>query len=65
MIDWAGVWTVVIVAAIIAYFGLGIAITIGGFYDVLRMFRRLDEAQADRDRAAGAMEAPDEPTKRQ
>ena len=43
---WASFWWWVIVVATTTYFGLGIVITIGGFFDVKRMFRRLDESHA-------------------
>lgn len=47
MIDWQQVWPYVVWAAFISYFGLGIAITIGGFFDVIKMFRRLESERAE------------------
>lgn len=43
MIPWEQVWPVVVWSALIMYFGLGVFIIIGGFFDVFKMFRRLDE----------------------
>ncbi len=34
-------WTFVMLAAVFSYFGLGVIITIGGWFDVWRMLRRL------------------------
>ncbi|GMU24157.1 MAG: hypothetical protein AMXMBFR13_42340 [Phycisphaerae bacterium] len=39
---WDVVWLYVVGAAIVSYFGLGIVLTIGGFFDVFKMFRRLE-----------------------
>ncbi len=46
--NWPIFWQYVVWAAIISYFGLGIAITIGGFFDVVKMFRRLESEHAER-----------------
>ena len=46
MSDWPSFWKIVVYVALASYFGLAIVITIGGFYDVKRMFRRLDQARA-------------------
>ena len=44
MSGWVIFWHVVIWAALSAYFGLAVVIAIGGFFDVRKMFRRLNEA---------------------
>lgn len=50
-LDWAQTWKYVAWAAIWSYFGLGVAITIGGFFDVIKMFRRLEDEHAQRSQA--------------
>ncbi|HPU33410.1 MAG TPA: hypothetical protein PK184_12000 [Phycisphaerae bacterium] len=47
MIEWEQVWKYVVWAAIISYFGLGLAITFGGFFDAIKMFRRLEAEHAE------------------
>ena len=37
-------WWIVVVIALVSYFGLACAITVGGFFDLKKMFRRLNEA---------------------
>jgi hypothetical protein len=49
--NWPEIWKYVIWAAVIGYFGLGIAITVGGFFDVIKMFRRLEREHAERNGA--------------
>ncbi len=44
--NWPEIWKYVAGAAIVSYFGLGVAITIGGFFDVVKMFRRLEADHA-------------------
>ena len=45
MTGWALFWYIVIAAAVVSYFGLAVVISIGGYFDVRKMFRRLsDEA---------------------
>jgi len=44
MSGWALFWKIVLLAAFFSYFGLAIVLTIGGFFDVKKMFRRLAEA---------------------
>ncbi len=46
MTGWALIWQYVVYIALGLYFGLAVAITIGGFFDVKKMFRRLDAAHA-------------------
>lgn len=41
---WETFWYVVICTAITAYFGLGVILVVGGFFDVRKMFRRLEDA---------------------
>jgi hypothetical protein len=41
MTGWALFWYIVVFAAVISYFGLAVVISIGGFFDVKKMFRRL------------------------
>ena len=38
---WEGFWHIVVVAALVSYFGLAIVIAIGGGFDVRKMFQRL------------------------
>ena len=49
--NWPEIWKYVVWAAILSYFGLGVAITIGGFFDVIKMFRRLENEHAERNNA--------------
>ncbi len=44
MSSWPAFWHIVVWASLIAYFGLAIVITIGGFVDVRKMFSRLTES---------------------
>jgi len=37
-------WCIVMIVAMVSYFGLACVITVGGFFDLKKMFRRLDEA---------------------
>jgi hypothetical protein len=48
MTGWELFWYIVIAAAVISYFGLALVVSIGGFFDVRKMFRRLDDAHAAR-----------------
>jgi hypothetical protein len=43
MTGWALFWYIVIAAAVVSYFGLAVVISIGGYFDVRKMFRRLSE----------------------
>ena len=40
-------WKWVIIVSLSAYFGLSIVIAIGGYFDVRKMFRRLNEMHRD------------------
>ncbi len=44
MTGWALFWYIVIAAAVVSYFGLALVVSIGAFFDVKKMFRRLDDA---------------------
>ena len=57
MAGWALFWYIVIAAAVISYFGLAVVVSIGAFFDVKKMFHRLDAAHAAR--AAGAASRED------
>ena len=46
MSGWALFWYIVLIAALVSYFGLAFVITIGGYFDLKKMFRRLNEAHA-------------------
>ncbi len=48
MTGWALIWYIVVAAAVLSYFGLALAVSIGAFFDVKKMFHRLDEAHAGR-----------------
>lgn len=45
MSGWALFWYIVVTAAVVSYFGLAVVLTVGGFFDVKKMFRRLSEQQ--------------------
>lgn len=45
MSGWPLFWYIVLATAICCYFGLACVITIGGFFDLKKMFRRLNEAR--------------------
>lgn len=49
---WGTFWWWVVTAALATYFGLALVIAVGGFFDVRKMFRRLNEMH----RAAGREE---------
>lgn len=55
MSGWADFWKIVASVAIASYFGLAIVISIGGFFDVKRMFRLLGQA---RDRPGDGPRSP-------
>jgi hypothetical protein len=40
--DWATIWAVVLVVTLVLFAVLAVVVTIGGFKDVLAMFRELD-----------------------
>ncbi|MBP7933308.1 MAG: hypothetical protein KA354_01555 [Phycisphaerae bacterium] len=46
MSGWLDCWKTVLYLAIVSYFGLAIVVSIGGFFDVKRMFKRLGEAKS-------------------
>jgi len=43
MNGWLGFWTALLVGGLLTYACLAVAVTIGGFKDIRRMFRALDE----------------------
>jgi hypothetical protein len=43
-VTWPLFWKIVLLTAFFSYFTLAIVLTIGGFFDVKTMFRRLAEA---------------------
>ncbi|NLX24058.1 MAG: hypothetical protein GXY55_20605 [Phycisphaerae bacterium] len=45
MSAWGIFWCIVLILALVSYFGLAVVISIGGFFDVKKMFRRLSENQ--------------------
>lgn len=55
--SWSSFWHWVLWAALISYFGLAVVISIGGFFDVKRMFRRLDAAHEAEKNAANTPSA--------
>ncbi|GMV98012.1 MAG: hypothetical protein HRF43_00935 [Phycisphaerae bacterium] len=59
--DWGLAWTYVAWAAMIAYFTLGLAITIGGLFDVVKMFRRLEAEHRNTGRFGDRLETFDLP----
>jgi hypothetical protein len=46
MSGWRLFWYGVVCTALTAYFGLAVVIAVGGFFDVRKMFRRLNESHA-------------------
>ncbi len=60
MSGWATFWEWVIIVALTTYFGLAVVIMIGGFFDVRKMFRRLNESHAQ----AGEGRGPEGQTER-
>ncbi len=46
-VDWELVWSIILVATLIAFALLAVATTIGGALDWRRLFRRLDDGDAD------------------
>jgi hypothetical protein len=53
--NWPEIWNYVVWTAVIGYFGLGIAITIGGFFDVIKMFRRLEKEHRENNGPTGGL----------
>ena len=52
-------WCIVMIVAMVTYFGLAFVITIGGFFDLKKMFSRLNEAHhASKKSADQASESP-------
>ena len=43
MSGWLLFWIVVLILGLLVFFGLAIAITIGGFHDILAMCRRIEQ----------------------
>ena len=49
---WIILWKIVLVAALALFSGMAVWVTIGGFFDVKRLFQRIDEShQEDADSA--------------
>lgn len=63
MNGWAGFWYFVVWAALSTYFSLAVLIVIGGFFDVQKMFRRLDQAHQQAETAATGTAAPADESK--
>jgi len=59
MSGWAFFWCAVIITAITSYFGFACVITVGGIFDLRKMFKRLNEAHHAYKKSAGqASEGP-------
>jgi hypothetical protein len=57
--QWVTFWKWVVITALTTYFGLALVIAVGGFFDVRKMFRRLNEAHAKESGAASAQRPPE------
>ena len=42
--SWQSFWHIVVIVALVSYFGLAVVIAIGGAFDVRKMFQRLNAA---------------------
>ena len=56
MTGWATFWQWVIIVALSTYFGLGVVIAIGGFFDVKKMFRRLNELHREETKGSAVVD---------
>lgn len=45
---WQGFWTVLLVVSLTAFAGLAVVVSIGGFFDVKALFKRLEDQHRDR-----------------
>ncbi len=52
---WTVFWTVLLVLGLIVFAGLAVVVSIGGFFDIKRLFRSFDARQAE-DGEAGRSE---------
>ena len=41
---WIGFWTIVLVVALVTFTGLAVVVSIGGFFDLKRLFRKIVES---------------------
>ncbi len=47
---WVGFWTVVLILAVLVFAGMAVVVTIGGFFDLKSMFKRIEQQhQQDRE----------------
>ena len=47
---WLSFWTGLLIVAIVAFAGLAVVVSIGGFFDVKALFRSMDKKHAEHSR---------------
>lgn len=52
MDSWLVFWTVLLIAALAVFAGLAVVVTIGGFFDIKKLFRSIDAKHAEQDQDA-------------
>lgn len=50
---WVGFWTWLLVAAVVLFAGLAVVVSVGGFFNVLALFRSIDAKHAGQDDDTG------------
>ena len=51
---WINFWTVTLIVAVAVFAGLTVVVSIGGFFDIKRLFRSIDAQHTGQDRDAQA-----------
>ena len=46
---WIDFWTYVLIVAVAVFAGLAVVVSIGGFFDIKRLFRSIDAQHAEQD----------------
>jgi len=46
---WISFWSVLLAVALVIFAGLAVVVTIGGFYDIRRLFRSIDAKHAEQE----------------
>lgn len=48
MDSWLIFWTVLLIAALVVFAGLVVVVTVGGFFDIKKLFRSIEARHADK-----------------
>ena len=49
MIFWATLWKVLLIAGMVLFAGMAVVVSIGGLFDIKRLFARIAESHRDQD----------------